>query len=103
VSPYAELLGLAERQADALRRGDLESAVGLLDARGALLARAGAPSRQDVDAIRAVLRLDRELSGALRARMIELRNAARGLHTGRQALDGYGRAPAPHVSLDRAG
>ena len=103
MSTYHDLLGLAEQQAEAVRRGDLETAIGLLDARGALLDRVGAPSREDLDAIREVLRLDRELSSALRERMIEMRNAARSLQTGRQALDGYGLRPTTNVTVDRVG
>jgi hypothetical protein len=89
MSAYQEILRLAEAQAAALTRGDLEAAVGLLEARGALLARAGAPGRADLDAIREVLRLDGELSSAIRERMIRLRQEALETQRGQRALAGY--------------
>jgi hypothetical protein len=103
VSVYTELLRLAEAQSAALARGDLQAALGLLDARGALLAQADAPRPSDAETIREVLRLDRELSGAIRERMIHIRNQAVQSQRGQRALAGY-RPPvaAPASSLDRA-
>jgi hypothetical protein len=103
VSAYLELLRLAQAQAAALARGDLEAAVGMLDARGALLARAGAPTPADQEAVREVLRLDRDLSSAIRERMLAIRQQAVAAQRGRRALDGYGRRGAANLStIDRA-
>jgi hypothetical protein len=103
MSLYAEVLRLAEAQSAALARGDLEAAVGLLDARGALLAKAGPPQPSDADAIRRVLRLDRELAGAIRERMLRIRAQAVENRRGQRALAGY-RPPlaAPASIIDRA-
>ena len=89
MSAYTELLRLAEAQAAALRAGDLEAAVGLLDTRAALLAKAGPPRPSDAEAIREVLRLDRELSGAIRERMLHIRSQAVENKRGQRALAGY--------------
>jgi hypothetical protein len=103
MSLYAEVLRLAEAQSVALARGDLDAAVGLLDARGALLASAGPPRPSDADAIREVLRLDGELSSAIRERMLQLRGQAVKNQRGQRALAGY-RPPvaAPASTIDRA-
>ena len=103
MSVYTELLRLAEAQSAALARGDLEAAVGLLDARGALLAQAGPPRASDADAIREVLHLDHELSGAIRERMVHIRDQAVQSQRGQRALAGY-RPPvaAPASTIDRA-
>jgi hypothetical protein len=91
MNPYQQVLELAREQADAARRGDLEEAAGALDRRADLLADAAAPSASDVSAIQEILTLDREVSAAIRMRMIEIRNeAAEGQH-GRRALEGYSR------------
>ena len=89
MSAYLELLRVAEAQSAAMARGDLEGAVGLLDARAALLAQAGPPRPTDLDAIREVLRLDRDLSGAIRQRMIHIREEALASRRGQRALAGY--------------
>ena len=103
MSAYTELLRLAEAQSAALARGDLAAAVDLLEARGALLAQAGPPRPSDADAIREVLRLDRELAGAIRGRMLHIRNQAVENQRGQRALAGYrpslGAAPS---TIDRA-
>jgi len=102
VTAYCDLLRLAEAQSAALASGDLEAAVGLLDARGALLAQAGVPEPGDLDAIHEVLRLDRELSGAIRERMIALRDEALANQRGRHALNGYRPWPTPPTrTVDR--
>jgi hypothetical protein len=87
---YAQLLEIAREQADLVGRGDLEAAIQALDARAELLAAAPEPSPADLAVIRETLTVDRELSSAIRARMIELR--AEALHTqrGRGAVRGYG-------------
>ena len=103
MSVYLELLRLAEEQLAAVRRGDLEAAIDLLEPRGALLNNAGEPTTADEDAIREVLRLDGELSGAIGERMIELRAEALAGQRGRQALSGYNPPSAqPSPTIDRA-
>ena len=103
MSPYLELLHVARQQAAAVARGELGDAVALLDARGALLAQAAAPVGADFDAIREVLRLDRELSGAIRERMLHIRDEALAEQRGRQALSSYAPPPAAAVpTIDRA-
>jgi hypothetical protein len=87
------------------QRGAVDEAIALMDARADLLAKAGAPGPADVATIREVLRLDRELSAAIRARMVRIRDEAREGHHGRQALQGYGRQAtlSPRRALDRTG
>jgi hypothetical protein len=103
MSLYSEVLRLAETQSAAVARGDLEAALGLLDARGALLAKAGPPQSSDADVIRQVLRLDRELAGAIRERMLGIRAQAVENQRGQRALASY-RPPlaAPASTIDRA-
>jgi hypothetical protein len=104
MSPYAEVLRLAEAQSAALARGDLEAAVGLLDARGAVLAKAGPPRPSDADAIRQVLHLDRALSGAIRERMLAIRAETQAGQRGQRALAGYRPPQSLAVStIDRRG
>jgi hypothetical protein len=88
---YTRLLDLARDQAAAVARGDLDAAVNLLDARAAVLTDAPAPGAADTDAIREVLRLDRDLSSAIRERMIELRDEVLDSRRGNKALNGYAR------------
>jgi hypothetical protein len=85
------LLDLARDQAKLVARGDLETAVSLLDVRAALLVDAPAAGAADTDAIREVLRLDRELSSAIRERMIRLRAEVLANRQGHRALGGYAR------------
>ena len=103
MSVYTELVRVAEAQSAALARGDLEAAVGMLDTRAALLAQAGPPRPSDADAIREVLRLDGELSSAIRERMLHIRGLAVESQRGQRALAGY-RPPigAPAPTIDRA-
>jgi len=87
---YQQLLKLAHDQVAARQRGDLETALHIIDARARLIE--GAPpasSEGDRAAIHEVLRLDRELSSAIRARMIEVRNEVAAGVRGHQALVGY--------------
>jgi hypothetical protein len=102
---YARLLDLARSQAEACARGDLElAAVQLLDDRARILADAPAPNASDLDAIREVVRLDRELSAAIRARMLDLRNEGLADQHARTALSGYRpRLRQTAVAIDAAG
>jgi hypothetical protein len=56
---------------------------------GVMLDDTATPSEADREVIREVLRLDRELSTAIRHKMIDLRNQAVELQQGRTALAGY--------------
>jgi hypothetical protein len=99
---YTRLLDLARDQAEAVARGDLETAVDLLDVRAAVLMDAPAPGAADTDAIREVLRLDRDLSSAIRERMIQLRGEVLDSRQGNKALNGYARhAQRRPMAVDR--
>jgi len=99
---YARLLDLARDQAAATARGDLDTAVSLLDVRAAVLRDAPGPDAGDTAAIREVLRLDRDLSSAIRERMIQLRDEALGSRQGNKALIGYARrAQRQPLAVDR--
>jgi hypothetical protein len=99
---YTRLLDLARDQAEAVARGDLEAAVDLLDARAAVLIDAPAPGAAETDAIREVLRLDRDLSSAIRERMIEIRDEVLDSRQGNKALNGYSRrAQRQPMAVDR--
>jgi hypothetical protein len=89
MSPYQQVLELARQQVEACSRGDLDEAVDSLDVRAALLAAAPPPSTDDLEAIRETLRIDRELSGAIRGRMIAIRDETLRVQRGRTALSGY--------------
>jgi hypothetical protein len=99
MSPYQHLLQLARQQSAAVARGDLETAIRLLQDRAALLEGAAAPGPQDADAIREVLRRDRDLSGAIRERMLDIRARAVQLRHGRRAHNGYHLPPASPLHL----
>ncbi len=86
---YDEVLDLAREQSTAIARGDVDAAVQLLPKRAALLASAPPAAEADADAIREIIRRDRDLSGAIRERMIDLRNRAVRSQHGRVALAGY--------------
>jgi hypothetical protein len=96
MSPYEQVRDLARQQAEAARRGDLDSAVDALDVRAALLADAPEPSPSDLVAIRETLALDRELSSAINGHMAAIRDETRDMQRGRTALTGYGSAVAQH-------
>src|SRR5690348_7272638 len=101
-SKYAPLLAIARRQSDLLERGDLEQAISMMDARADIIVAVGTPEPADHDTLREVLRRDRELSSAIRERMIRIRNEAFEGQQGRRALSGYGRTvPPPRRALDR--
>jgi len=87
------LLQLAQCQAEAAERGDIDGVLGLMPDRARALAGAAPATMADHGAIREVLRLDRDLATVIRQRMIGIRNEARGLQHGRSALQGY-RPPA---------
>lgn len=91
MNPYQQLLDIARRQSAALGRGDLEVATALLDERAALLIGAPVPGPVEVPIVEEILRIDRDLSSAIRHRMIALRDEARDGERGKKALDGYGR------------
>lgn len=94
MSPYQQVLDLAREQARAAQDGDLDAAVAALDARAELLQVAPAPAPSDLAAIREILTLDRQLSGAIRERMIAIRNEGLEIQRGATALHGYG--PSQH-------
>jgi hypothetical protein len=98
MTAFEAIRAIALQQAAAVARGDLDEAVRLLDERAALLASAGEVTHADEDAVRDVLQLDRELAGAIRERMLSLREEAVRLQHARTAVNGYGprgrRAPA---------
>lgn len=101
MSPFEQVLRIAEEQLAAVDRGDLLAATGRLDERGILLAAAPPAQPADKDTIEQILRLDRVLSGAIRARMVAIRNEALEGHRGQQALHGYGHTlPARSRRLD---
>src|SRR5437870_4087575 len=91
MTAYQQVLDIARKQSAALSRGELETATLLLDERTALLAGAALPGPSDVPIVEEILRLDRDLSAAIRQRMIAIRDEARDGERGRKALDGYGR------------
>src|SRR3981081_2425025 len=100
MTTFQEVLHIAQEQAAALARGDVEAAVARLDARGTLLARAPAAQAGDSDTIEEILRLDRILSSAIRERMVNIRNEALEGQRGKRALSGYGgTTPRPPAGL----
>ncbi len=102
MTTFEQVLDIARQQSAALGRGDLEVATALLDERAALLVRAPVPTPADVPLVEEILRLDRDLSSAIRHRMIALRDDARDGERGRQALDSYGRhLPRRPMAIDR--
>jgi hypothetical protein len=101
VNAYEQVLDIARQQSAALGRGDLEVATALLDERAALLVGAPVPGPADVPIVEEILRLDRDLSSAIRHRMIALRDEAREGERGKKALDGYGRhLPRRSIAID---
>jgi hypothetical protein len=102
VTPYEQVLELAHKQAEAVRRGDLDAAVDALDARATLLLDAPVPTPSDLAAIHETLSLDRELSGAIRGRMLAIRDESLEMHRGHTALSGYSSSgPRNPVYFDR--
>jgi hypothetical protein len=103
VTAYQTLLGLARQQAAALKDGDLEGAVALLDTRAEVLAHAPPATPTDHPDIEQVVLLDRQLSGAIRARMLRLRDDAVAAAHGGSALSGYRPGQSGGVLLDEIG
>jgi hypothetical protein len=89
VTAYEQVLELARQQSAAVARGDVDTAISLLGPRAVILADAPAAADADADTIREILRRDRDLSGAIRERMIDLRDRAVRSQHGRIALAGY--------------
>jgi len=101
MSAYREVLELARQQSAAVACGDLETAVRLVGERGAVLRDAPPAGPGDAEAIREILRRDRDLAGAIRERMIEIRKQAVNSQRGRVALSGYTvRIPNIHHLVD---
>jgi len=88
---YQQVLDIAREQSAALRRGELEAAVALLEPRAHLLSSTPPAAAADVSVIEEIMRLDRDLSSAIRERMIEIRNESRAGKNGQRALSSYGR------------
>jgi hypothetical protein len=102
VSLYRQVLDITRAQSAALSRGELETAVALLDDRAGLLADAASPSADEMPLAEEILRLDRQLSSAIRERMIAIRNEVLEGQHGRQALRGYDRRPPERpLAIDR--
>jgi hypothetical protein len=89
MSVFQEILDLARQQSQALERGDLEDAVRLISVRAPLVEQAGRAGHEDAEVIHEILRLDRQLSSAIRERMVDIRNQACKTQYGRTALAGY--------------
>jgi hypothetical protein len=101
-SVYLQVLAIAQEQSEALQRGEVERAVALLDRRAALLACTTTPTPDEVPVVKEILRLDRDLSSAIRERMIRIRGEAVETRHGQHVLDGYGRnMPRRPLAIDR--
>ena len=101
MTAYQQVLDIARQQSAALGRGELEAATLLLDERAALLVAAGPPTPADVPIVEEILRLDRDLSSAIRERMIAIRDEARDGERGKKALDSYSRhLPRRPMAID---
>jgi hypothetical protein len=98
VTPYQQILEIARQQVAAALAGDLDYAIELMNARAVLLQTTGDPDAADKDAIRETLKLDYELAGAIRQRMLSLRAEAVATQHAQSAIGGYrvsrGRVPA---------
>jgi hypothetical protein len=93
MSPFEQVLCIAQEQLAAVARGDLWAATSRLDERGVLLSAAPPPQLADTHIVEEILRLDRVLSGAIRERMIAIRNEVLEGQRGRAALNGYSHTP----------
>jgi hypothetical protein len=85
-----QVLNIARQQAAALASGDLDAATAMLEERGTLLRAVAPPKPADAEVVREILRLDRVLSGAIRERMVAIRDEVTEGKRGRRALDRYG-------------
>ena len=102
MSLYQQVLDIAREQSAALAQGELEAANALLDQRAQLLLNALVPTPDEIPLIEEIMRLDRDLSSAIRERMIKIRNEVLDGQHGRRALDGYGRRlPRAPLAIDR--
>jgi len=93
MSPFEQVLRIAQEQAAAAAAGDLPAATARLDERGRLLAAAPPPQAVDTDVIHEILRLDMALAGAIRERMVAIRNQVLEGQRGQRALHSYGYTP----------
>ena len=93
MSVYTSVLVLAQLQAEAAARDDLDTAARLFEQRGSLLAKASAPKPEDADTIRQILLLDRQLSSRIRERMIAIREQANVTHRASSVVSAYGGRP----------
>jgi hypothetical protein len=100
MSAYHTVRDLAREQIAAANHGDIERVVRLIDDRAAVLATAVRPSEADRDAIEEVLRLDRDIAGALRLRMLHIRQEVLNLQRGFKALEGYAPGADRRSSVD---
>jgi hypothetical protein len=89
MSPYAQLLTLARAQLAAAERGDIMTAIGMLDARQTLLESAPPLAPEEAPLIHEVLDVDRKLSGVIRERMVAIRQESVTLQRGQVAMRGY--------------
>ncbi|HLZ30213.1 MAG TPA: hypothetical protein VKV73_23055 [Chloroflexota bacterium] len=99
MSSFEQVLKIAQEQAEAAARGDLMAAAARLQEREMLLRAAPPAVAADADVIREILRLDRDLSGAIRERMVAIRDEALEGQRGRLALVGYGHTPPPRSRM----
>ena len=88
---YQQILDLTRRQAAAAGADNVDDAIALFGERGVLVAAAPKPTSHEEVLIREILALDKVVAGAIRKRMIAIRNEAVGMHHGKQALAGYAR------------
>src|SRR3979409_2357109 len=91
---FEEVLRIAQEQLEAVSRGDIDAAIGRLDERGAILSVAPAPLADDRPIIEEILRLDKILSGAIRERMMSIRDEVLEGRRGQRALNGYAMRPS---------
>jgi hypothetical protein len=86
---FEQILSIAQEQLDAVSRGDLEAAVARLDQRGVLVAQLPIAQARDTSTLEEIMRLDRVLSGAIRDRMLAIREESDQLQHRTSALDLY--------------
>lgn len=88
-NPFQQLVWLSERQVDAFARGEVGTMYELIAERGALIARLPTPGPADQVFLQQAIGLDRQLSEAVRERMLALRSTAAQLHQRQGNLNGY--------------
>lgn len=89
MSTYQTVLNIAREQAAAASRGDLEEVIRLLNERGDNIVALPVATRADHATVAEILRLDRVVAGALRARMLAIRAEVTDVQRGAEALLGY--------------